>query len=232
MLAKPTNKNPNTQQQKKRKKPTVRQAKQTKLPKNNRTMLRRPQREWTAGPPNSHLRWAGDNSSECEDNIDFNNCDGMNFEQQRQQNQWQTHGWTKYDYQCESSRLGHQHSFDYDMSEQRIQPVPASRWTPQPQHNTSQMSMLGNYSSLYLSTRNNRIPHTAQNVPPVLQRSTVERPTSPTGGSKLDMSLKTSINNILKGGSVGSGKEQADETQSDRGEALLERAETMCRQFR
>ena len=230
MPAKPTNKNPNTQQQKKRKKPTVRQAKPRKLPKNNRTMLRRPQREWTAGPPNSHLRWAGDNSHWCEDNVDFSNCDGMNFEQQ--QNQWQTHSWTKDNYQCDSSRLGHQHGFDYDTSEPRRQSVPASRWTPQTQRNTPQTNVLGNYSSLYSSTRNNRIPHTTQNVPPVLQRSTVERPTSPTGGSKLDMSLKTSINNILKGGSLGAGKEQANETQTDRGEALLQRAETMCRQFR
>ena len=225
MPAKPTNKYPNTQQQTKRKKPTVRQAKPRKLPKNKRTMLRRPQREWTAGPPNSHLRWSGDTSNWCEDNVDFNNCSGINFEQQQQQTQWQNHSWTKDNYQCDSSRLGHQHSFDYHTSEHRKQSVPASKWIPHPQHNTPQMN-------LYSSTRNNRIPHTLQNVPPVLQRTAVERPTSPTGGSKLDMSLKTSINNILKGGSVGAGKDQADETQADRGEALLQRAETMCRQFR
>ena len=247
MPAKPSKKNSDKPPKKKQadtppKKKKVIVPKPKKLSKKTRQMLRQQRRREQNAHANhtcQHIRWRDDTASNnwYEDTVDFN-WNGLSFEQQqsRRQNHWHMTHWRKDDYY--RSMRGHQQTYaDNHVSElNRRQSDPSKIWSARSHCDTAQASSPISYSNLISLTVNNRIPPRTQNIPPrgLLQgHPATERPTSPSGGSKLDMSLKTSISNILKGhSSVSPSQEQADSTGSDHGEALLQRAENMCRQFR
>ena len=183
---------------------------------------------------NTHLRWNESTASNnwYNDSMDFSRS-GLSFEQRhsQQQNQWFL---PSYGSPLPRQQQNYDNSHVTDLS--RTNSDRNQYGTAHPHHDTTPVGSSQHHISVTINSKfhdRNR----SQNAAPRsvhLGLPAVERPTSPSGGSKLDLSLKNSINNILKGQSSKMiGQKRVDSASGgDHGEALLQRAETMCRQFR
>ena len=186
---------------------------------------------------NAHLGWNEGTASNnwYNDSMDFGRS-GLSFEQQQsqQQNQWLMPSYDGRPMPRQQQNYNNSHVTELSRTHpDRNQYGPALSAPPRndttPVGSKHHISVTINSRFHERSRSQNAGPRSVHLGPPA-----VERPTSPSGGSKLDMSLKNSINNILKGQSSKTTSQErvASANGGDHGEVLLQRAESMCRQFR